>query len=280
VVDDLLKAAILGAVQGITEFLPVSSTAHLIILEDALDADDGRFGLPFDAAAHLGTLLALLWVFGATWVELARGGLRSITERSLAPPGARLAWLIVLATIPAAVAGFVFEDQIEDHLRSPAFNASVPIAFSGVLVLAERVGRGGRGTAHQRWLDALIVGVAQAVALIPGVSRSGATISAGLVRDLTRVEAATFAFLLSAPIVAGAGLFELAQASGDFTDGTRGGADIAVFATGFAFAAITGYAAIRFLLRFLATNTLIPFVIYRIAFGALVLTLVATGVLS
>jgi len=278
-IDDLLKAAVLGAVQGVTEFLPVSSTGHLIVVEDLLRADDDRFGLPFDAAAHLGTLAALLWFFGRTWLQLAGGGLRSLRERSLAPPGARLAWLIALGTVPAAVAGFLFEGAIEEHLRSPVVVASMLIAFSAVFVAAEARGRATRSTAGLGPLDATIVGVAQAVALFPGVSRSGATICAGLLRDLERREAATFAFLLSAPIIAGAALSEVVDVAPDFVDGTRGGSDFAVFATGFAFAALTGYIAIRFLLRFLATNTLLPFVWYRVALGLAILALAATGVL-
>lgn len=278
-IQDLLEAAVLGTVQGLTEFLPVSSTGHLIIFEELLGVDQDKYGLTFDAALHLGTLLALLWFFGHRWIDLAAGAVRAVRERSFADAEGRLAWLVVLGTIPAAVLGFAFEDQIEDAFREPALVGMMLIAFSGIFVWAEAVSKRVRTSADIGWFDALFVGVAQAVALVPGVSRSGATISAGLFRDLQRPEAATFAFLLSAPVIAGAGLSKLVEAAGDVADGELGGSDLAFFAVGFAFAAVVGYLSIRFLLRFLATNSLMPFVYYRVAVGVLVLALVPTDVL-
>ena len=269
-VEDLLKAAILGIVQGLTEFLPVSSTGHLILAEKALGVDEDRYGLSFDASLHLGTLVALLWFFGRTWVELAGGGLRTLRERSLAEVQGRLGWLIVVGTMPAAVLGFLFENEIEDALRSPWLIATMLIAFSGVFVVAEAVSKRTRGMGDLRWADAVFVGFAQALALIPGTSRSGATISAGLFVNVERREAAQFAFLLSAPIIAGAGLKQLVTVVGDFVDGTLGGEDFAFFATGSVCAAIVGYAAIAFLLRFLSTNSLWPFVVYRVGLGVVV----------
>jgi undecaprenyl-diphosphatase len=278
-IEDLLKAAVLGTVQGLTEFLPVSSTGHLILFEKLLRVDQDKYGLTFDASLHLGTLLALLWFFGRRWIELAFGALRVVRERSFADAEGRLAWLVALGTIPAAVLGFAFESQIEDAFRKPALVASMLIAFSLVFVLAEAVSTRTRLTTDLRWFDALFVGVAQAVALVPGVSRSGATISAGLVRDMERREAAVFAFLLSAPVIAGAGLSKAVEAAGDVADGKLGGADVAFFAVGFVFATVVGYLSIRFLLRFLATNSLMPFVYYRVAVGLLVLALVPTSLL-
>ncbi len=268
--EDLLKAAILGIVQGLTEFLPVSSTAHLILVTKVLGVDEDKYGLAFDAALHMGTLLALLAFFGRIWLDLAAGGLRTLRDRSLADPQGRLAWLIVLATIPAAVLGFLFESAIEDAFRSPALIATMLILFSGVFLLAEAVSKRTRLIGQLNWVDAVIVGFAQALALVPGTSRSGATISAGLFRDVERKDAAQFAFLLSAPIIAGAGLKQMITVAGDFADGTLGGQDAAFFATGFVCAAIAGYASIAFLLRFLATNSLRPFVYYRVALGLLV----------
>ncbi|MBI5284826.1 MAG: undecaprenyl-diphosphatase UppP [Chloroflexi bacterium] len=279
-IEDLLKAALLGVVQGLTEFLPVSSTGHLILTEKALGIDQDRYGLSFDAALHLGTLLALLAFFGMTWVRLAMGGLRTITTRSLADPEGRLAWLIVLGTIPAGVLGFLLEKKIEDAFRSPLLVAAMLIAFGAVFLAAEAAGRRRRDMSTLTWVDSLIVGCAQAVALVPGVSRSGATICAGLFRDMERREAATFAFLLSAPIIAGAGLKQLLKVIGEFTDGTLGGDDFAFFATGFVCAAVVGYLSIKFLLGFLATNTLVPFVYYRVAVGLAVIAVVAVQSLA
>jgi undecaprenyl-diphosphatase len=266
-IEDIIKAAILGTVQGLTEFLPVSSTGHLIIAEDLLGIDEDRYGLAFDASLHLGTLIALLAYFGGRWLTLIRAGVDAAARRSLDDPEGRLAWLIVLGTIPAAVLGFIFEGWIEDTLRSTALVASMLIAFSVVFVLAERIGRRTRALTQLAVFDTVVIGLAQAVALVPGISRSGATISAGLFRDVGRRDAATFAFLLSAPIVAAAGLRGSAGALRDFANGTLGRDEAAFFITGMLFAAVVGYAAITFLLRFLATNSLIPFAIYRVALG-------------
>ncbi len=267
---DLIKAAILGVVQGLTEFLPVSSTGHLILVERAMGIDQDRYGLSFDAALHLGTLLALLAFFGTTWLRLGQGALRTVRQRSLGDREGRLAWLIVLGTAPAAVLGLLFESAIEDAFRSPALVASMLIAFSAVFVAAEALSKRVRTTGDLTWIDAVVVGVAQAVALVPGVSRSGATISAGLFRNMERREAATFAFLLSAPVIAGAGGKSLLDVLADFRDGRLGGDDAAFFATGSVVAAIVGYLSIAFLLRFLTTNSLRPFVWYRVGLGLLV----------
>jgi undecaprenyl-diphosphatase len=277
-IEDLVRAAILGAVQGLTEFLPVSSTGHLILAARVLGIDEDEYGLPFDAALHLGTLLALLTFFGSTWLRLGRAGARSLAVRALSDPDARLAWLIVAGTVPAVVIGLSFERPIEDHLRSPLLVGIMLISFSAVFVLAERSGRQRRGMADAGLFDALFVGLAQAVALVPGVSRSGATISAGLFRDLERREAATFAFLLSAPVIAGAGSLQLLRVIGRFADGTYTGEDLAFFATGFVTAAVVGYAAIAFLMRYLSRNSLMAFVWYRVALGLVVIAAIATGV--
>ncbi|MEX2159819.1 MAG: undecaprenyl-diphosphatase UppP [Dehalococcoidia bacterium] len=271
---DLLKAAILGIVQGLTEFLPVSSTGHLILVEKLLRVDQDRYGLSFDAALHLGTLAALLVYFGRSWLELIAGWFRTIAQRSLADPDGRIAWLIILGTIPAAAIGFVFESQVEHAFRKPALVGAMLIAFSAVFFLAEAAGRRTRSRAGLTPVDALLIGGAQAIALVPGVSRSGATISMGLFRNFERVEAASFAFLLSAPIIAGAGLKKAYDVVGEFRDGTLGGADAAFFAVGAACAAIVGYISIAFLLRFLSTNSLRPFAYYRIALGVGVLAVV------
>jgi undecaprenyl-diphosphatase len=276
-IEDLLKAALLGIIQGLTEFLPVSSTGHLILTEEILGVDEVRYGLAFDAALHLGTLIALLAYFGSRWIDLARAGLRSFAKRSLAEEQGRIAWLIVLGTVPAAVIGFVFQDAIEDALRSPALVATMLILFSVVFVVAEALSLRTRRIRDLDWVDALIVGFAQAGALVPGVSRSGATISAGLLRNVDRAEAATFAFLLSAPIIGGAVLSQMPGVIRDFADGSLGWNDAAFFLTGFVCAGVVGYLSIAFLLRFLVTNTLIPFAAYRVALGVLVFVLLGIG---
>jgi undecaprenyl-diphosphatase len=267
---DLLKAAILGTVQGLTEFLPVSSTGHLIIVEDLLNVDQDTYGLDFDAALHLGTLLALLLFFGHTWIDLFWGGLRAVRDRSFADPTGRLAWLIVLGTIPAAVLGLIFESEIEHAFRSPALVATMLIVGSGVFVLAERLGTRVRAIDELTWTDSVIVGIAQSIALVPGVSRSGATICAGLFLGVKREDAARFAFLLSAPVIAGAASSQMVGVVHDFVDGRFGWDEFAFFATGFFFSAVVGYWAIAFLLRFLATNSLMPFVYYRLALAVLI----------
>jgi len=269
-IEDLLKAALLGVLQGLTEFLPVSSTGHLVLAQKALGIDQDRYGLSFDAALHLGTLVALVWYFGSRWLPLIEAALRSLAERSLADAEARLAWLIVVGTIPAAVLGLLFESRIEDAFRSPALVATMLIAFSAVFVVAEGLGKRQRHLPDLRWVDAVIIGFAQAVALVPGVSRSGATISAGLLRDIDRGEAAAFAFLMSAPIILGAVVSQVPGVAGDFADGALGWNDAAFFVTGLVTAGIVGYASIAFLLRFLVTNSLVPFAYYRVGLGLLV----------
>jgi len=273
---ELLKAAILGTVQGLTEFLPVSSTGHLIFLEEALGVDQDTFGLTFDAAIHLGTLLSILFLLRREVLRLALGWLGSLRTRRLdGNADARLAWLILLATVPAVVLGLALENTVEDTLRRPALVASTLIAFAAVLGLAERLGGKGRLMTQLGIVGALFIGVAQSVALVPGVSRSGITISAGLFAGLQRRQAALFAFLLSAPVIAGAGL----KQAYDVVDEARAGAldrsDLGFFAVGFVLAALSGAVAIAFLLRFLQRNPLYVFVWYRVALGLAVLATLA-----
>ncbi len=277
---DLIKAAILGTVQGVTEFLPVSSTGHLILFEDLLNVDQDQYGLPFDAALHLGTLVSVLLFFGMRWVRLAQGGLRVLRDRSLADDEGRLAWLLVIATIPAAVIGLALEDLAEDAFRSTVLVASMLIAFSAVFIVAEAVGRRQRTMVDLSWKDAVIVGFAQSLALVPGVSRSGAPISAGLFRNVERREAASFAFLLSAPIIAGAGLKQSVDVMRDFADGRLGGEDAAFFAVGFAVAAIVGYASMKVLLHFLTSHRLNAFAFYRVGLGLFVFAMLGWNLIA
>jgi undecaprenyl-diphosphatase len=272
---DLLKAAILGIVQGLTEFLPVSSTGHLVLLEEGLHVSQDKFGLTFDAAIHLGTLLAILVYFWTTVVRLLKGWLGSIRARRWdCDADARLAWLIIIGTVPAAVIGFLFENTVEEKLRDPVVVATMLILFSGALILAELWGKKRLQASQLGVPGALLIGLAQAVALIPGVSRSGITISAGLFARLERQQAAAFAFLLSAPIVAGAGLKRLYDVAKEIRDGLLTWDDLGFFAVGFTLAAATGYLTIRFFLAFLRDHSLYPFVVYRVLVGAMLLAVV------
>jgi undecaprenyl-diphosphatase len=272
---DLLKAAILGIVQGLTEFLPVSSTGHLVLLEEGLDVSQDKFGLTFDAALHLGTLLAILVYFWETVVRLVVAGFASIGRRRWdLNADSRLAWLIVIGTVPAGVIGFLFENTVEEKLRDPAWVATMLILFSGALVLAEVWGKKRLQASQLGAPGALLVGLAQAVALIPGVSRSGITMSAGMLAKLDRQQAAVFAFLLSGPIVAGAGFKKVYDVLKEAHQGLLGREDLLFFVVGFVLAAITGYFTIRFFLAYLRRRSLYPFVVYRVALGIIVLVIV------
>jgi undecaprenyl-diphosphatase len=273
-----LEAAILGIVQGLTEFLPISSTGHLILAEEILGIEDGKFGLQFDAAIHLGTLAAVLVYFRATIIGLVAAWFASIRARDWRhTPDSKLAWLLLLGTIPAGIAGIFLESTVEDTVREPAIVAVMLIVFSLPMYLAERYGSQQRNLDSAGPKDALIVGVAQAIALIPGVSRSGITISAAMFDGFRREQAATFAFLLSAPIIAAAGskqLFDIIRGENGESD-----AGFAVYAVGLITAGIVGYVAIAFLLKYLRTNSLNVFIVYRVVLGLIVLGLVAAGVL-
>jgi undecaprenyl-diphosphatase len=277
-VDEFLEAALLGIVQGLTEFLPISSTGHLILISELLGIDDDKFGLRFDASIHLGTLAAVLVYFRVLVLRLIGAWWDSVRARDWQlTPDARLAWLLLLGTIPAAIAGVLLESWVEDELRDPAVLGAMLIVFSLPMVLAERYGSRTRDVGETRPLDALGIGAAQAVALIPGVSRSGITISVGMFAGFKREEAATFAFLLSAPIIAAAGGKQVFDVIRGEEAGASAGLD--VYLVGLVTASLVGYAAVAFLLRFLRTNTLYPFVYYRVVLGGVVLALVAAGAL-
>ena len=265
----VFEAIVLGLTQGLTEFLPISSTAHLRIVPAFVGWEDP--GAAFTAVIQLGTMLAVLlyfrddlWRIGRTWLtSLRRTELRSDRD-------ARLGWYIVIGTIPISVFGVAFKDQIESGARDLYLIGSALIVFGLVLLAADRIGTHRRQIEEVERRDGLLVGLAQALALVPGVSRSGATISAGLFLGFDRAAAARFSFLLSVPAVVLSGLFELR----DLGDGDTGGAIALVLATLIAF--VTGYASIAFLLRFLVRHTTAVFVAYRVALGALVLALVGT----
>jgi undecaprenyl-diphosphatase len=271
-VTEFLEALLLGIVQGLTEFLPISSTGHLALTQELLGVDEERFGLSFDAAIHLGTLTAVLIYFRATILRLIEAWFASLPALNWQRTAeSRLAWLLVLGTVPAVIAGVLIEDVVGDELRAPELVAAMLLLFSLPMLAAERWGPRLHTMAFIGPLQALTIGVAQAVALIPGVSRSGITISTGMLLGLRREEAASFAFLLSAPVIAGAGGKQLFDA---LTDGGSQTAGWDVYAAGLLSAAIVGYIAIAFLMRFLRTNSLLPFVVYRSILGLSVLAVV------
>lgn len=263
---NLFQALVLGLVQGATEFIPISSSGHLVLVPWLLDWE--KAPLAFDTTVHWGTLVAVLAVFWRDLWELFVAGLRSLLAQ--VSPGrpydkiqARLAWAIALGSVPAALAGFFLEDFFDELFGKPVAAAGLLLVTASILFFSERASRRERPLAGIDWLDGLLIGVAQAFAIMPGISRSGATIAAGLARGVQRQAAARFSFLLSAPVVLGAGLFkllDLAQASGL--------GDLAgVLLVGFGAAAVSGYVCIRWLLSFLARRPLYVFAAYCLLFG-------------
>ena len=266
---ELLEAIFLGVVQGLTEFLPVSSSGHLLLSQYFLGLDQERFGLSFDVALHLGTLLAVIYFFRWDLWRMALAFLRSIRRRSIAEPDARLAYLILASTIPAAFIGYRFEDFISTTARSP-WVVVFTLTLVGVLfIVGEAVGRRTRQASKLGFLEAVGIGVAQAAALVPGVSRSGATITLGLFLGLRREEAARFSFLMSVPIIAGAGFLQLREVVSAGMEAS----EVAIFGVGFVVSAVVGYLAIRFFISFVADHSLRAFAYYR--FGLAAVTAVA-----
>lgn len=278
----ILQAIILGIVQGLTEFIPVSSSAHLIILPWLFGWNDPALtSLPFDVALHLGTLIAVLAFFASDWVRLIRAGLASLIERKIgADPDRRLAWLLLIGCIPGGIVGVLAESKINDLFHAPGTPVrpaaiivmGLILALLGALLLAaERLARHTRKMEDLTLKDSILVGLAQALAVFPGVSRSGSTITAGLALGLERPTAARYSFLLSAPIIAGAGLKSLYETYQGVSTGLITRADLLLFPIGFIAAAISGYLVIRFLMRFLQTNSTAVFVYYRWALALLII---------
>jgi undecaprenyl-diphosphatase len=270
---NLLQAAVLGVVQGLTEFLPISSTAHLRIVPALAGWPDP--GAAFTAVVQLGTMLAILVYFWREIVHITVAWLRGLVDREVrASLECRIGWYVILATVPIGVFGLLFSDQIENGARNLWLIASALIALGLVLLLAERVGRRDRVEEQIRLRDGLVVGLAQAAALVPGVSRSGATITAGLFVGLEREAAARFSFLLSIPAVVLSGLYEVRRIGGPGAPGLGGTVVAALLAF------VVGLASIHWLLRFLTRHSTGVFVAYRVLLGAALLGLLATGVLS
>jgi undecaprenyl-diphosphatase len=266
------QAIVLGLVQGLTEFLPISSSGHLRIVPAFFGWEDP--GAAFTAVIQLGTMAAVLLYFRADLWRIAVAWLRSLRDPSVRGEiDARMGWYIILGTIPIGVIGLVFKDPIETEFRALELIGTTLIVFGLVMLAAEAVSRRDRSLRDITARDGLVIGFAQALALVPGVSRSGATISAGLLLNFDRAAAARYSFLLSVPAVVLSGLFELRHAGeGNLPIGAT------IIATALAF--VSGYASIAFLLRYLERHSIAVFVGYRIVLGALVIGLAATGAIS
>jgi undecaprenyl-diphosphatase len=260
---NLFQALILGLVQGATEFIPVSSSAHLVLVPWLFRWHEP--GLPYDTIVHWGTLAAVLAFFWSDLLAMVRAVLSGLLRRDpLGTPEARLAWLIVLGTIPAVTLGVLLENFFERVFSTPLAVAVLLLVTGLVLALSERLSHGRRELRDLRWADALIVGLAQAAAILPGISRSGVTISAGLGRAVRREASARFSFLLAIPVILGAGLLQLlrlVKAGGFF-------AQAPALLVGFVAAAVAGYLCIRFLLHYLQNHRLYLFSLYCWLFGA------------
>jgi undecaprenyl-diphosphatase len=280
--ETIFQAAVVGLLQGLTEFIPVSSSAHLELAPWIFgwsQADPLIGSLAFDVFLHLGTLLALLAYFARDWVRLIGAGLASIRERRIGDdPDRRLAWLLAIATVPAAIIGFAFEDLIADLFHGDSSGARLAIAGflivgAVALYVADRLGSRRRALREVTLPTALTIGFSQALALLPGISRSGATITAGLALGLNREAAARFSFLLATPITLGAGLY----GARDLLDASLSVGDWVAIWAGFGAAAISGMLAIGFLLAWLRSRSVAVFSAYRIVFAIAVIVLVLIG---
>jgi undecaprenyl-diphosphatase len=279
----LYQAVVLAIVQGLTEFLPISSTAHLVLFPWLLGWKDP--GLTFDIALHAGTLVAVVAYFWRYWLEMLKL-VTGIGGSSLADPPSsvatgeagqitllgenrRLFWYLVVATFPAGIAGWLFESAAEEQLRSPVIIGTALVAVGLIMWAGERLGRRLHDLGHVGFLDSLLVGVAQAFSVIPGVSRSGATMTAGLFRGMKRETSARFSFLLSTPIIAGAAFKKALEIRHSGLP-----ADMRLpFIAGIIVAAVVGYLVIAVLIRYLERRTFTIFVIYRVVLGVVVLAL-------
>jgi len=262
---DFLQSIILGIIQGITEILPISSTAHLVLLPWLMKWTDP--GLAHNIALHIGTLLAIIIYFRRDWLDIGREFFLGIADRSYdAHPKGKLALYIIVATIPGAIAGLALESYARTIFRSPLVIVAALSVFGLILFLADKHTRKSKSIDEMNFMDALIIGVFQAIAIIPGVSRSGITITAGLFMSYQREEAARFSFLMAAPIIAGAGIFELRH----FELSTLVSPE---FLTGIATSTIFCFLSIRFLLSYVRNNNYTVFVAYRLVLAAVVLAL-------
>jgi undecaprenyl-diphosphatase len=262
------QGAVYGLVQGLTEFLPISSSGHLVLLPWMFGWEDP--GLAFDVALHLGTLLAVLWYFGADWARLVAAAARELPRGTATrDEQALLFWKIGVASIPAVLAGFFLEELASTAFRDPRLIAAMLAGFGVLLGLSDRLPERPRRNGTIGWGEALLIGAAQAIAIVPGVSRSGSTITAARALAIDRETAARFSFLLSTPIVAGAALFKANEFVGAATEP---GVLLAILVSG-----VSGFAAIAGLIRFVRTRSYFPFVVYRILLAVAIVALLDDG---
>jgi len=274
--DIAFQALVIGIVQGLTEFLPISSSGHLILVPYLLGWTDPFINsLAFSVMLHLGTLAALLAYFWRDWVRLVPAGLAAIRDRSFrGDPDRRLAWLLVATLPPAVVLGVLLSDFFEAKVRQPLLVAVMLIVGAAILWVADRLGRKSDGIERLGFAGAIGIGCAQALALVPGISRSGISISAGLALGLSREAATRFSFLMATPVIAGAGLFELRKLlAGEVSADVNAG----VIVIGFVAAVVSGLAAIHLLLRFVRNHPMTVFVAYRLLLAALVVVVVLSA---
>ncbi len=265
---DSLQIVVLAVVQGITEFLPISSSGHLILVPYFTNWPDQ--GLDFDLAVHIGTLTAIVAYFRRTLAAMARDWVLSVRDRREVGES-RLAWAVLFGTIPAGVVGLLFRHDIETTLRSPLVVACTTVGYALLLFAADRFGAQRRDERTVGWLDVVVIGCAQALALVPGTSRSGVTMTAGLFRGLSREAAARFSFLLAVPVMTAAGLAEVAGYAGESASGPL---DTRAIVLGLAVSAVTGFACIHYFLKWLTRFGMLPYVIYRLILGAVLFFLV------
>ncbi|MEJ3744598.1 undecaprenyl-diphosphate phosphatase [Actinomycetes bacterium KLBMP 9797] len=275
---NIVEAALLGAVEGLTEFLPVSSTGHLTILEKLLgyEIDDPDI-TAFTAIIQVGAVLATVLYLRSDIPRIVPAwlrGLRSADGR--AHPDYRFGWAVILGSLPIGIVGLLFKDQIETTLRSLWFVGSALILWSGVMWFADRAATQKRREEDVTWQDTLVIGLVQCMALIPGVSRSGATMSAGLLRDLDRVTVTKLSFFLSVPALLAAGALQVVDEYDNISAGVGWPATLTATAVSF----VVAYAAVSWLLKFVARHTYSVFIGYRIALGAIVILLLATGTIA
>ncbi|MEU6036223.1 undecaprenyl-diphosphate phosphatase [Actinomadura sp. NPDC047616] len=275
---NILEAVFLGAVEGLTEFLPISSTGHLTILESLLgySPDDSDI-TAFTAIIQVGAVLATLLYFRADFARLIGAWLRGLFRREYRDDlDYRQAWAVGLGAIPIGIVGLLFKEQIETTLRNLWFVGSALILWSGVMYFADRTATQARNEKDVTWKDTLIIGIVQCLALIPGVSRSGATMSAGLLRGLDRVTVTKLSFFLSVPALTAAGGLQIVDEYDAISRGVGWPATLTATAVSF----IVAYVAVAWLLKFVAKHTYTVFIGYRVILGLIVLALVATGTLS
>ncbi len=265
---DLLQSIILGAIQGITEFFPVSSTAHLVLLPWFFSWTDQ--GLPFNVALHMGSLIAIIYYFWRDWILIIKEFLQSVLKGSFeGRPNGKTGLYLVIATVPGALAGLLFEEYAAGLLRHPLSIAFSLSFFGVILYFSDRVSKKNKTVGDMNIVDCIIIGLSQALAIIPGVSRAGITITGAMFRNLNREEAAKFSFLLGAPLIAGAGVFEARHLEYSAVMSVP-------FIAGVLASAVFAFLAIKYLLRFVRKSSYTVFVIYRLGLAVLIVFLYLT----